>query len=111
MPFFLGELDAMCDCLSLPTIFFTVSSADMRWPRLRELMTEFLCSGPVIDKCYFEYVVENPKICSDYFYEMFCMFFEAVVLGAYQVVDYWYRFEWQVQYLFLSMNVFVNIRR
>ncbi|KAK3909851.1 ATP-dependent DNA helicase PIF6 [Frankliniella fusca] len=49
------------------------------------------------EKTYYQLVLDNPKICSDYFYEMFTMFFESVVLGYFQVVDYWYRFEWQMR--------------
>ncbi|KAK3925606.1 Curromycin resistance protein [Frankliniella fusca] len=42
-------------------------------------------------------VLDNPKICSDYFYEIFTMFFESIVLGSFEVLDYWYRFEWQMR--------------
>lgn len=94
-----GELLAMSDSLRLPTIFFTVSAADMRWPRLKELILERIqiLSGSVTDKAYYQYVIDNPKTCCDYFYEIFTMFFEEIVLGAFEVVDYWYRYEWQVK--------------
>ncbi|KAK3919256.1 ATP-dependent DNA helicase [Frankliniella fusca] len=51
----------------------------------------------VDDKAYYKLVLENPKACSDYFYEIFTMFFECIVLGYFQVVDFWYRFEWQMR--------------
>ncbi|KAK3918910.1 ATP-dependent DNA helicase [Frankliniella fusca] len=87
-------------------------TADMRWPRLRELICEDTgidYSGgsaekttrknkrTLTDKSYYQLVLDNPKICSDYFYEMFTMFFESIVLGCFEVVDYWYRFEWQMR--------------
>ncbi|KAK3924575.1 4-hydroxy-3-methylbut-2-enyl diphosphate reductase 1 [Frankliniella fusca] len=90
-----NELSSLCDFLGLPTIFFTASAADMKWPRLREIICEHLSLSSVDDKTHYKLVLENPKICSDYFYEMFTMFFEVIVLGYFQVLDYWYRFEWQ----------------
>ncbi|KAK3909852.1 DNA repair protein RecO [Frankliniella fusca] len=37
-----NELTSLCDFLGLPTIFFTSSAADMRWPRLKELICEHI---------------------------------------------------------------------
>ncbi|KAK3908319.1 ATP-dependent DNA helicase [Frankliniella fusca] len=92
-----NELSSLCDFLGLPTIFFTASAADMKWPRLRELICEHMSLSNVDDKAYYKLVLENPKACSDYFYEIFTMFFECIVLGYFQVVDFWYRFEWQMR--------------
>ncbi|KAK3914308.1 Glycine N-acyltransferase, partial [Frankliniella fusca] len=92
-----NELSSICDFLGLPTIFFTASAADVRWPRLRELIIERCGLPSADDKKYYQLVLDNPKICSDYFYEMFTMFFESIVLGSFEVLDYWYRFEWQMR--------------
>ncbi len=100
-----NELSALCDFLGLPTIFFTASAADMRWPRLRQLICEHHSCLNVDDKSYFQLVLDNPKICSDYFYEMFTMFFENIVLGSFEVVDYWYRFEWQVMKMIYTLHL------
>lgn len=93
-----SELNAFCDFRGLPTIFFTSSAADMRWPRLKELVLHRLGLESATDKEYYQHVIDHPKICADYFFEMFTLFFERIVLGAYDVLDYWYRYEWQVMF-------------
>ncbi|KAK3929433.1 Bifunctional lycopene cyclase/phytoene synthase [Frankliniella fusca] len=48
-----NELTALCDFLGLPTIFFTASAADMRWPRLKELICEHQGLSAVDEKSFF----------------------------------------------------------
>lgn len=90
------DLESMCDSLGIPTIFFTVSAADHHWPKLKELILQYVNMSNVSETEYCKLIYDNPKICSDYFYKSFVLFFENIVLGCFEVVDHWYRFEWQV---------------
>lgn len=65
------ELQAMSDSLGLPTLFFTLSAADFHWGRLHELLKEWFClSRNEKEGDRHDCIVNGPKVCCDYFYEV-----------------------------------------
>lgn len=92
-----AEIQQMVHDLKLPTIFFTLSAADFHWPRLYDLLQEANKTENLSETQRHNMMFENPKICSDYFFETATMFIEHILLVQFNVKDYWYRFEWQVR--------------
>lgn len=85
--------------LGPPTIFFTLSAADMQWPDLFNLLDPL---KKLQSLSHFEQkreraklLNENPIIASWFLQKRVDIFFEHFLLKEFSVVDYWYRFEWQ----------------
>ena len=84
-----SRLIAMVDSLGLPTVFFTLSTADLQWPELAQL----ICPEDDDDRAArSRAVIENPAVADWFFYERFQRHFFLDILGA---TDYWLRYEWQ----------------
>ena len=90
----------ICDphCKS-PHLFFTVSAADIQWPDLHQHMPAH--TGPPPENEQEAYQIwmanlnENPAIAAYYFKKRWEIFYDEVVKPQLDVVDYWWRFEWQ----------------
>jgi hypothetical protein len=86
------------DCKS-PHLFFTVSAADIQWPDLHEHMPAHPGAPPENEQeAYRKRMAnlnENPAIAAYYFQKRWKVFFEEVVGPQLNVVDHWWRFEWQ----------------
>ena len=82
-----------------PHLFFTVSAADIQWPDLHQHMPANL--GVPAENEQEAYRIrmanlnENPAIAAYYFQKRWEIFYEEVVKLQLNVVDYWWRFEWQ----------------
>ncbi|KAK3921567.1 LOW QUALITY PROTEIN: putative LRR receptor-like serine/threonine-protein kinase [Frankliniella fusca] len=92
------ELEAMVDRFNLPTLFFSLSAADHHWPR----QFEILLGDSDVDVDLTEtrrrnLLVANADLCSDYFYETVSIFITEVLVPFLKVLEYWFRFEWQMR--------------
>ncbi|KAK3916168.1 ATP-dependent DNA helicase [Frankliniella fusca] len=92
------ELEAMVDHFNLPTLFFSLSAADHHWPR----QFEILLGDSDVDVDLTEtrrrnLLVDNADLCSDYFYETVSIFIIEVLVPFLKVLEYWFRFEWQMR--------------
>ena len=84
-----------------PHLFFTVSAANIQWPDLYQHMPTYLGAPPENQQgTYWIRMAnfnENPAIAAYYFQKCWQIFYEEVVKPQLNVVDYWWRFEWQHQ--------------
>ena len=81
----------MVDSLGLPTAFFTLSAADLRWPELAHLLdVEDPLSGAARSRA----VIEKPCM-SNWFYQRVIKFMGAFYINIMREKDYWLQFEYQ----------------
>jgi ATP-dependent DNA helicase PIF1 len=84
-----------------PHLFFTVSAADIHWPDLHQHMPVHPGPPPENENEQEAYrrraasLNDNPAIAAYYFQKRWQIFYEVVVKPQLNVVDYWWRFEWQ----------------
>lgn len=95
-----SELQAMVTTLGLPSIFFSLSAADFHWPRLFDLLKESSGRSNLTEKERHKLMLENPKICCDYFFIIVEVYLNDIIIIKFKVKDQWYRFEWQVSLIF-----------
>ncbi|XP_055329698.1 uncharacterized protein LOC129582250 [Paramacrobiotus metropolitanus] len=94
-----GELSDMVTDVGMPTLFFTLSAADLYWPELLTLMApETDLVNLTSADSYKErnkLLQDNPAI-ADWFFTERAQFFIHDVLGPHlKIEDYWYRYEFQ----------------
>ncbi|KAK3921767.1 hypothetical protein KUF71_010943 [Frankliniella fusca] len=92
-----AELQDMVNQIDLPTIFFTLTSADFHWPRLYDLLKEFERTEISNESERHKLMFNNPKICSDYFYQVAEKYINDIMIAQFKVKDHWYRYEWQLR--------------
>ncbi|MCL7028421.1 hypothetical protein MKW94_024005 [Papaver nudicaule] len=95
----LKDLIAMVKQLGPPTIFFTLSAADLQWPELYSLLdpeNKLETLDPVERRREKGRLMnENPLIVSWFFQKRVSVFFKEYLKKQFLVVDYWYRYEWK----------------
>ncbi|KAI3935332.1 hypothetical protein MKW98_027152 [Papaver atlanticum] len=95
----LKELIAMVKQLGPPTIFFTLSAADLQWPELYALLDpeNILETLSPMEKRREKgrLLNENPLVVSWFFQKRVLIFFKEYLKKQFSVIDHWYRFEWQ----------------
>lgn len=82
----------MVDTLSLPTVFFTLSAADLQWPELADLLD---VDEPQNSAARSRAVVENPCLTDWFFYHRVIKFMDVVFTRILNANNYWLRFEYQ----------------
>lgn len=90
-----GELLSMVNQLGTPTIFFTLSAADLHWPDLFRLLAPNTNNETLKHMNRTKLMSENPLIVATFFNERVKTFVEDVINVKFKVKDFWYRFEWQ----------------
>jgi len=82
-----------------PHLFFTVSAADIQWPDLHQHMPASPGTPPQDEQEAYRIRMtnlnNNPAIAAYYFQKRWQIFYQEVVQPQLDVVDYWWRFEWQ----------------
>ena len=82
-----------------PHLFFTVSAADLQWPDLHQHMPAHPGAPPENEQEAYRRRMadlnDNPAIAAYYFQKCWEIFYREVVKPQLNVVDYWWRFEWQ----------------
>ncbi|KAI3934810.1 hypothetical protein MKW98_026218 [Papaver atlanticum] len=95
----LKELISMVNQLGPPTIFFTLSAADLQWPELYKLLdTENRLESLDPNRRRRErakLLNENPLVVSWFLQKRVDLFLKLFLKKEFKVVDHWYRFEWQ----------------
>ena len=86
------RLTAIIDTLGLPTVFFTLSAADLQWPELADLLNVERAEG---SSARSRAVIENPCLADCFFYHRVMKFMDAFFIDTLQANDYWLRFEYQ----------------
>ena len=78
--------------LGLPTVFFTLSAADLQWPELANLLdVDELHNSSARAKA----AVENPCLTDWCFYNRVMKFMDMFFIGIFKANNYWLRFEYQ----------------
>ncbi|XP_059064700.1 uncharacterized protein LOC131856792 [Cryptomeria japonica] len=83
------EFTAMISQLGTPTLFFTLSLVDTKWPDLHTIFNEDKAQQIV------ENVIRNPHITTLYLHNRFTIFHEEIIQKLFKAKDLWYRYEWQ----------------
>ncbi|KAI3924837.1 hypothetical protein MKW98_031088 [Papaver atlanticum] len=95
----LKELISMVNQLGPPTIFFTLSAADLQWPELYKLLdTENRLESLDPNRRMRErakLLNQNPLVVSWFLQKRVDLFLKLFLKKEFKVVDHWYRFEWQ----------------
>lgn len=95
----LKELEAMVKQLGAPTIFFTLSAADLQWPELYEILDPENRLGSLDPnerrRERGRLLNENPLVASWFLQKRVDVFFSEFLKDEFSVVDYWWRYEWQ----------------
>ncbi|KAK3931974.1 ATP-dependent DNA helicase, partial [Frankliniella fusca] len=90
-----GELTDMCEQLGLPTVFLTLSCADLHWVELYRLLTGLDDVSELREKERRDLLQQNPYIVDSFFHQRVQSFIKSVLSVEYPVKDYWYRIEYQ----------------
>ncbi|KAK3918035.1 ATP-dependent DNA helicase, partial [Frankliniella fusca] len=89
-----GELRDMVEQIGLPTVFLTMSAADLYWPDLYRILT-----GKDINDISMRerrlLIQENPIIVDLFFDFRLQIYIKEVLEPKDKVIDYWYRIEYQ----------------
>ena len=96
------ELEAMVLSFGSPSLFFTLSAADMHWrdlyrhapPSLR-VEYEEASTESARAKVASRFLQDNPHIAAEYLDIRFRIFFQEVIKKRFKIGDHWIRFEWQ----------------
>ncbi|XP_059064420.1 uncharacterized protein LOC131856594 [Cryptomeria japonica] len=86
----------MIEQLGPPTLFFTLSSANTKWPDLHKLFPKTQSNTVHHNRMQFiENLVNNPHITTLYLHLRFQIFRDEVIVKQLHATDHWYRYEWQ----------------
>ncbi|XP_059064746.1 uncharacterized protein LOC131856825 [Cryptomeria japonica] len=91
-----AKLTDMLHQIDTPTIFFTLSAADMYWPDLHALM---LGTSPNTSREAQNWrkknVIDYPHIVAHYMHLRHTIFRKEILEKGMNIKDYWCRYEWQ----------------
>src|SRR6266496_1114972 len=92
------ELQAMIKQLHCPHLFLTFSAADVQWPDLHRHMPSQAPPNATDQervRIFNQNLNENPGIAAYYFQKRWELYLKLVLKPKFNVVDYWFRYEWQ----------------
>eukprot|EP01018_Ginkgo_biloba_P038592 Gb_30228 [translate_table: standard] len=91
-----SELTDLVHQIGCPTIFFTLSAADMQWPDLHRLMPGTSPNDPcAAQQWWYKNVIDYPHIVAAYMHQRHTLFREEVLTKFHGAVEFWSRYEWQ----------------
>lgn len=92
-----GELLDMVNQIGTPTIFFTLSAAELHWPDLYRLLAPAsTINGEILsDRERRILMCENALVVATFFEERLKLFVEQVMEKFFKISDSWFRFESQ----------------
>ena len=84
--------------LGTPSTFFTLSSADIQWPDMHRHMPNYSEEENAQSyRTHMNDLNNNPTIAAYYFQKCWQIFFEEVMVPKFNIIDWWWRYEWQHQ--------------
>ncbi|KAE8744175.1 hypothetical protein FOCC_FOCC009183 [Frankliniella occidentalis] len=90
-----NELIEMVEQLKLPTVFFTLSSADLHWPELFSILAPDEDQVTMSEGRRRQLLQENPVIVDTFFLDRVESYIDLVLKPKFKVKDYWFRIEYQ----------------
>lgn len=94
------ELQDMVEQIGAPTLFFTLSAADIQWPELYRMIDPDNVGAPIADerrenRRRAKLLNDNPLIVAWFFHCRSDSFINDVLFKKFSVVDHWPRIEFQ----------------
>ncbi|XP_059064988.1 uncharacterized protein LOC131857017 [Cryptomeria japonica] len=90
------DLTTMIHQLGAPTLFFTLSAADTKWPELHKLFPPNLSPEfQSTKKQFIQNIVHNPHVTALFLHFRFTIFREEIIDKLFKAKDHWYKYEWQ----------------
>ena len=94
------ELQDMVKQLGAPTLFFTLSAADIQWPELYRLLdsdgnTISSTNEQIENRRRTKLLIDNPLIVAWFFKHRADSFIKDVLFKKFKVIDHWFRIEFQ----------------
>ncbi|XP_059076743.1 uncharacterized protein LOC131876007 [Cryptomeria japonica] len=90
------DLTIMIHQLGAPTLFFTLSAADTKWPELHKLFPPNLSPEfQSTKKQFIENIIHNPHVTSLFLHFRFTIFHEEIIDKLLRAKYHWYRYEWK----------------
>ncbi|KAK3922580.1 3-ketoacyl-CoA thiolase, peroxisomal [Frankliniella fusca] len=89
------ELIEMIEQIGMPTLFFTLSAADLHWPGLFKMLAPDIEIDNLTERMRRDLVAKHPILADKYFSERVSSFLCKVLKPKYKANDYWYRIEYQ----------------
>ncbi|KAK3917404.1 ATP-dependent DNA helicase RRM3 [Frankliniella fusca] len=89
------ELVEMVEQLKLPTLFFTLSAADLHWPELFAILSPDEDQITMTEGRRRQLIQENPVIVDTFFLDRVESFIDLVLRPKFNVKDFWFRIEYQ----------------
>ena len=87
------ELTNMITQLQCPTLFFTLSATDTKWPYLHALMQEDHPCDPVARQHWNNHnIIDRPHTMATYMHKIFSIFHEEMLKKNMHATDHWYRY-------------------
>ena len=99
----LGEIKAFTYDLGKPSVFFTVSAADLQWWDLQLHMPNASTyqdpnkTEKERARIAWQNLQDKPHIAADYLSRRWRLFFNIVIKKKFAIIDWWYRYEWQAR--------------
>eukprot|EP01018_Ginkgo_biloba_P010190 Gb_29816 [translate_table: standard] len=92
----LRELSNMIHQIGCPTIFFTLSAANMQWLDLHQLMLKTPpCDAAAVRKWHCNNGIQHPHIVAKYMHLRHTIFREEVLTKFHGATEFWSRYGWQ----------------
>jgi hypothetical protein len=95
------QLESFVRALGCPALFLTFSAADLHWNSLQRHMPRYaaFCAADNRGKIAIarQNLKENPHIAAYHFHQRFESFIQHVLKPKFNIVEYWYRYEWQAR--------------
>ena len=110
-----SELKIMIKNLNEQTLFFTVSATNLQWRDLYKHMSDVKQINDVIEiernRLTWRLLRKNSHIAIEYLYRRWNLFLRTVFKNKFEMLNHWYRFEWQSKesehiHEFVWMNAF-----
>ncbi|XP_057850600.2 uncharacterized protein LOC131061102 [Cryptomeria japonica] len=90
------DLTTMIHQLGTPTLFFTLSAADTKWPELHKLFPPNLSPEfQSMKKQFIQNIVHNPHVTALFLHFRLTIFREEIIDKLFKAKDHWYMYEWQ----------------
>lgn len=87
-----GELSDMVIQIGCPSLFFTLSVADTKWPDLHTIMPTKSPTNPsMASRWRIQNILQNPHLTAIYMHHRFTAFREEVLEKLLGASEYWYR--------------------
>lgn len=88
-----AKLSYMTIQIGCPTLFFTLSVADTKWPDVHDIIPSTTSINPQeASKWRVQNIIQNPHVVALYSHFRCTAFLETILIKLFDAIDYWYRY-------------------